>query len=130
MRAVVGSATAPNAVLSGKFKSYLKSVTNINISDKCHMVNDQLPAMLKAERKQITEELAGKEIGVVQDGTPFGGNLVATFARYVREQTETAAVIQRLIDLYFAKSSVSSFKLQGVCHRAGRWVWSDVQSIM
>ena len=118
VRAVVGSGIAPNAILAGKFKSYLKSVTNIDISDKNHMIKDHLPAILKLEKKEITEELQGKEIAIVIDGTPFGGDLIATIVRCVNEKSDSAEVIVRLVDIYFAKSSVNSSELQGVLHRA------------
>ena len=57
-------------------------------------------------------------LAVVQDGTPFGGDVIATFIRCVEEHETSATVLVRLVDLYFAKSSVNSSELQGVLNRA------------
>ena len=37
------------------------------------MMANHIPAILKMEREKIAEEVKGKELGIVQDGTPFGG---------------------------------------------------------
>ena len=52
------------------------------------------------------------------DGSPFGGDLVATFARWVVEDKDCAKVNVRLIDLYFSKSSIDSAEAQEVFNRA------------
>ena len=93
-------------------------VTKIDISDRSLMINDQNPAILMAERTEIIREVAGKNITVIHYSTPFGVDVIATFIRCVEELETSATVLVRLVDLYFAMSSVNSSEVRVVLSRA------------
>ena len=61
----------------------------------------------------IQEELKGKQVSLMEDSTPFHGELFATIARYVKEEPWKVEVVNRLIDLFPAQSSLNAL---GICH--------------
>ena len=56
-----------------------------DISDRSLMINDQVSAILIAERKEIIREVAGKNITAVHDSTPFCVDVIASFIYCVEE---------------------------------------------
>ena len=111
VQVAVQSAVPLKKVITGPLGDWIGEKAGFSLSTPGHMTRDHVPALLKLEESMPQEELKGNEVSLMQDGTPFHGELFATIARYVREEPWKVAVCNRLIDLFPAQSSLNALRV-------------------
>lgn len=77
------------------FFQYLLEENSYRLSDRCHMF-DLIPFVLQQEQAKIKEEIQGKHVGVICDGTTCLGEVLSIVLHFVSEDFEIKQCLIRL----------------------------------